>query len=103
MKIYIAGKISGIEDKAFELFENAEKKLLSEADGFLSKKLQVVNPMKLPHNHDRTWEAYMKECIKALVECEAVYLLNNWKESRGAKIEVSLAESLNLRIIKQQK
>ena len=96
MKIYLSGKISGIEDSAFELFEEAEKDIL--IDGH-----EVVNPIKLPHKHDKTWEAYMKECVKALMDCDAVYALSNWKESKGARMEVKLAKKLNIRVIKQNK
>jgi len=50
MKIYISGKITGIEEEAIKRFEFAQNKLKS-AD------FEVVNPMKLEHNHDKSWEA----------------------------------------------
>lgn len=89
MKIYISGKISGIENKAFEIFERAEEKL--KLEGF-----DVVNPMKINHQHDNSWESYMKEDIKSLCDCDAIYMLNNWSDSKGAKIELDLAMSLGL-------
>jgi hypothetical protein len=65
-KIYIAGKISGIEEQAEKTFSFVENQLVLE--GF-----DVVNPMKLPHNHNKSWESYMKECIAALVYCDYIY------------------------------
>lgn len=47
-KVYISGKISGIEQEAAYLFEQAEKKLQAEG-------LKVINPMKLQHQHNKSW------------------------------------------------
>jgi Asp-tRNA(Asn)/Glu-tRNA(Gln) amidotransferase A subunit family amidase len=92
-KIYISGKISGIEDAAPQLFQAAEDMLL--AQGF-----EVVNPMKLPHNHDKSWDSYMKEDIDAIRDgCTHIYMLKNWRDSRGARNEINEAMDLKLTII----
>ena len=90
-KIYISGKISGIENKAFEIFEMAEKEL--QLRGF-----KTINPMKLDHDHDKTWDSYIKEDIKHLLECNSIYMLNNWNDSKGATIEHSIAILLDYKI-----
>ena len=92
--IYIAGKISGMEKEAYELFEAAQIKL--ESKGYV-----VINPMKLPHNHDKTWQSYMRECIKELMGCDEIYMIENWGDSRGARFEWNLALELNFQIIYQ--
>ena len=94
MKIYISGRITGIEEEALELFAKAEKEL--QAQGF-----DTVNPMTLPHNHDKTWASYMREDVKALCDCDIICMLSNWRLSKGAIIEHSIAKSLEL-IIKYQ-
>jgi hypothetical protein len=95
MKIYISGKISGLpEAEAFKNFDTATEILV--AMGY-----SVVNPMYLPHNHEKTWEAYMKEDIEALMKCDAIFMLKNWRDSKGAKIEHDLAECLNFKIFYQ--
>lgn len=81
MKIYISGKITGMEAEAKVLFQQAEDKLT--ALGY-----EVVNPMKLPHEHDKRWISYMIECLIALKPCDGIYLIDNWNNSRGAIIEV---------------
>lgn len=91
-KIYISGKITRIENKAPVLFEKAEKEL--QAQGY-----EVINPMKLNHNHDKSWQSYMKEDIKAMCDCDAIYMLNNSFESKGALIELRLARQLEMKII----
>lgn len=91
MKIYICGPITGIENYA-EAFEQAEQKLI--AEGY-----EVVNPCKLQHNHDLSWKSYMKEDIKAMMDCDVVYLLPNWEKSSGARLECHIAIRLKLEIL----
>lgn len=90
MKIYISGQITGLDNRvAFDNFEKVEKMLLSQGH-------DVVNPMKLKHKDNATWCDYMREDIKALCDCDAIYLQPNWYNSRGAKLEFRVAASLNL-------
>jgi hypothetical protein len=89
MRIYISGKITGLPfDEAFKMFENAENEL--KFRGY-----EVVNPMKLNHNHNKSWESYMREDLIAMMKCDAIYLLPNYHESKGALIEKQLAETLH--------
>jgi hypothetical protein len=90
-KIYISGKITGLPyEKAFEKFERAENQL--KAIGF-----EVVNPMKLDHKNALTWSDYMRTDIKALMECDNIFLLSNWRESKGAILEKQIADALDIR------
>ncbi len=91
-KIYISGKISGIEALAPLLFEIAEK--LLQKEGF-----ETVNPLTINHNHDLSWESYMKVDIKEMCSCDSIYLLKNWYNSRGAIIEHDLAKKLKFEMI----
>lgn len=94
MKIYIAGKITGMESEALKMFSLAEAILKKN-----NPEAEIVNPMRLSHDHDKTWESYMKECIKELVTCTHIFALPNWKESKGAKEEVRLAKKLKIKTI----
>jgi Asp-tRNA(Asn)/Glu-tRNA(Gln) amidotransferase A subunit family amidase len=91
LKAYISGKISGMEQEAKALFQSSEDRLT--AQGY-----EVVNPMKLPHDHDKTWESYMKECIKALMDCDVLFYMENSVQSRGAQIEIWLAAKFGIKI-----
>jgi hypothetical protein len=94
MKIYISGQISGLEyADAFERFEQAENKFKDDNWD------EIVNPMKLNHEHDKSWENYMLVDIKALFESDAIYMLNNWGNSKGARIERSIAIEMDIIII----
>lgn len=92
MIVYIAGKVSGMEMQARVFFKRAEIKLLLQGH-------DVINPMELEHDHDKTWQSYMRECISAMMRADALYLLPNWRESKGARIEVQLAHNLGIKIL----
>lgn len=94
-RVYISGKISGMKQEAKELFRNAEIKLIRHG-------YKPVNPMSLPHHHDKEWSSFMKEDIIALLSCDSVYFLTNWHESKGAKLEFDLAVDLGLNLLFQQ-
>ena len=90
-KIYISGKITDYPN-AFEHFDKAEKELT--AKGF-----SVVNPMKLGIDPTSTWVQFMRADIKAMCDCDCIYLLNNWANSRGARIEQRIASFLELEFL----
>lgn len=90
-KIYIAGKITGMEKEAKAIFDEVENQL--KAIGY-----ETVNPMKLPHQHDKSWASYMRECLLALKECDEIYMIKNWNNSKGAKVELLTAIKNKLKI-----
>lgn len=95
MKCYIAGKIGDLPKEIYtNLFDEAKKEVTRL--GF-----EPVSPVDLPHDHDKTWSSYMKEDVKAMLDCEVVYCLRNWRHSPGAKIEIDIALNLGLQIIHQ--
>lgn len=91
MKIYLSGKITGEETQAHKTF--AEKETELKAKGF-----NVINPMTLPHKHDKTWKSYMRDCIKALCDCDAILMLPGWENSKGAIIEHDVSIRLEITV-----
>jgi hypothetical protein len=47
------------------------------------------------------WRECMDVCLHELLRCDAIYMLNNWRTSRGARIELAVAIELNLEILIQ--
>lgn len=90
-KVYIAGKITGLSDFK-EKFQEAE-------DYLKSKGNLVMNPSILPEGFP--WDAYMPICYAMIDQCEAIYLLDNWKDSRGANLEKEYAEKKGITILYQ--
>lgn len=86
--IYLSGKITGLPDLNKPKFRSAERTIREELSGH-GQYVWVVNPHDLPHEfHDKTWSSYMRECLKALCVCNRIYVLDDWKQSRGAALEL---------------
>ena len=76
-KVYISGKISGFPDFK-KTFDDAEEFLLER--GFQT----VMNPAKLPPEMNPA--DYMRICFSMVDSCDIVVMLDNWKDSKGAKL-----------------
>lgn len=94
MRIYISGGITGVEN-ARQKFAEAEENLKRLFPGS-----QVLNPFlvneQLPELHH---SEYMKMSFCELDLCDAVYFLDNWKESRGANQEMGYAIAKGKKIL----
>ena len=99
MKIYISGKITG-----YELSE-AEAKFKKSANYLLKKGLIPINPFDLSSGStfktfvgSKTWKDYMIDDINALFDCDAIFMQQDWGQSKGARIEYAIARELGLQI-----
>jgi len=96
VKIFISGKITGLElEDAMLIFEKAEQSIQKGLP-----KAEIINPTKaVPFNESWDWEDYMKENIGLLIRCDAIYMLPNWRSSKGASLERMIAGKLGLTIL----
>lgn len=93
-RVYIAGKITGEPiHTATMKFGEAQMKLQE-------KGYNVVNPLAVVNDWRTPWKQAMKLCIPALMECDAIYLLPDWQESRGATMEAMIAKTMEMPFIK---
>ena len=77
MKLYIAGKITDNPDY---------KQQFKEAEEYLKQKGHTtMNPAVLPAGFEH--HQYMEICYKMIDACDGIYLLRNWQDSKGAKME----------------
>lgn len=101
--VYLSGKISGLSPSA------ASKKFM-EVRLMLKGVTQVINPFEigLPDelrwisegvSEKERWERHMDRDLDLLRNCDCIYMLDNWKESTGAIIEIKEAISHNIRIL----
>lgn len=91
MKTYISGKITGLEyADVSRKFNEAQKFLASIGHG-------IVNPLEIA-SADLPWTEAMKIDIKALMDCNAIAMLPDWRDSKGAILEHHLAINLGLTI-----
>lgn len=104
---YISGAISSLDPDirvaqqlAYPIFEKAEEAVIKL--GYVP-----INPMKSEHlAKGHKWIDYMEKDIPQIAECKAIYMLKNWEESTGGRIEKCIVESyakkLNLKIHYEQ-
>lgn len=95
MKIYISGKITGTDDYMHR-FLCAERGLSA---------LYVINPAKvnaqLPTN--TSYEDYMKLSMCMLSMCDAIYMLDGWEDSEGARKEYNYAKEHGYMILFEER
>ena len=80
MKIYIAGKITGHENYKAD-FKKAELDLRLKGHIVLNPADTIARIDGLKH------EEYLHICLAMIDVADAVALLSNWKDSKGAKME----------------
>lgn len=96
MKIYISGRITGMDVQEWSKKFNDAQEIIERLGH------EAVNPGKIdPGKQDPTWHDYMKADIKQLVDCEAIWMLDNYKGSKGASVELDIAKALDMLIINE--
>ena len=85
MKVYISGRMAGLPaDRVQKHFAEAQEYLT--AEGFI-----VMNPDCLRMCPGFDYDDYMFIDIAMLKRCDAIYMLEGWVESNGAKDELRIA------------
>lgn len=92
--VYIAGKVTGLPVHVYEAnFAAAKKKL--EANNF-----NVLNPCDFIAPEE-PWQSAMRMAFILLGSADHIYLLSNWQDSRGAKMEFDFAVELGITCINE--
>jgi hypothetical protein len=109
MKVYIAGPMTSYPNLNFDSFDEACERLIDGGD-------IPISPADLDRLHEG-WDCYppedlvadkeyhrrvMRRDINTIFECDAIYLLNGWKSSAGARVELALAEYLGLEVMYEE-
>lgn len=93
-KVYISGKVSGCDlGETFIKFQRAEAaiwfKLFPEM-----MEWNIVNPVRIGLTEKDSWLKCMLITIYHLLPCSHIYMLKDWKESKGARIERWVAKKM---------
>lgn len=88
-KVYISGPITGVDFGNRFAFSCARSAL--ELCGY-----EVVDPSEVQLDDEASWADYMRADLKLLLDCDYIYMLEGWEDSKGARLERELAENLGI-------
>ncbi|WP_282366529.1 DUF4406 domain-containing protein [Pseudomonas sp. PS02290] len=88
--IYLSGPMTGLPDLNFPAFHAMAKRLRAVGHA-------VVNPAELDHP-TKEWSECLRRDIVALVACHSVATLAGWEHSKGARLEVLIADRLGMEV-----
>src|SRR6185369_10195950 len=54
---------------------------------------------KVSEQEGKSWEEYMKEDIPIMLACDGIFMLSNYHGSRGARLELYVAEALGMEVM----
>ena len=89
--IYISGPMTGLPELNFPAFHSAARVLRKRGHA-------VVNPAELNTAPDTAWAECMRVDIKALLGCDGIVLLPGYGRSKGASLELLIAQALDMQI-----
>ena len=81
-RVYVSGPMTGIPEYNAPAFQKAYFDL-QEADCF------PVLPA--PFVDGKAYEEYLRDDIKILLDCDGIYMLDGWQDSKGARLEHMVA------------
>ena len=87
VKVYVAGPMTGLPCHNLPAFAAAAAQL--DQAGYVA-----VNPGRGGVVEGYRWEDYVRRGLVNLVGSDAVALLDGWQDSRGAQLEVHVAQAL---------
>lgn len=94
--IYISLPISGRDPEEARQEADSVKHALSR-QGY-----RPVSPFDIWHGKHPQYADYICNGLRALADCEAIFMCQGWNGSRGCRIEHKFAEEFGKRIIYQQ-
>lgn len=93
LKVYVSGAITGLPSQQVEeKFRRAERRLRHGG-------MRPVCPLDNGLEASAEWRCHMKRDLEMLAACDAIYMLDDWRQSRGAQIELRMAMTWRKMII----
>lgn len=95
MILYVAGPMTGLPEFNYPAFRRAGEHLA--AVGY-----EVLNPVDAEDHNDtgkpQAWDWYMRHALRMVLAADGIALLPGWEGSKGARLEVHVAQALDLPI-----
>ena len=92
MKVYLSGPMTGLPDLNFPAF-------IAEAERLRALGYEVVSPVEINDNQSAPWNDCLRDDLKALLDCDAIVLLDGWQHSAGAHLEMHVAHRVGMEIV----
>jgi hypothetical protein len=103
MKVYIAGPMTGYDEFNFPQFFQAERELKDLGHEPLNPAwnngLSLEEAVENANYDGRSWQDYMRKDLLFLSQADVVCVLEGWKKSKGAQLEVQIAKALDIPIM----
>lgn len=109
MKVYVSGAISGLP------LDESRARFKSVCDLLAADGHDTLNPFDVPPRlnchcatdaEDRAgvggqheWACYLRADIVAMLDCDAICMLPGWERSHGARLELTVASAVGLRVL----
>ncbi len=108
-KLYISSRMTGLEFYNFPAFYAVETQMTCEGwDVVNPARIDAehgINPFRLPLGWDwnkqppnTTYDELLERDLGELVACDAILLFGDWRNSKGANIELAKAIELGLEV-----
>ena len=96
MKVYISGAITGTSDYMVRFLKAEEKREKGGSTAINPAKVNAMLPKSTTH------EEYMRVSLALMDNSDAVYVLKNWKRSKGVAIELEYARKKKMPIFYEE-
>ena len=96
--VYLSGPMTGKREFNKPAFDRAKADLMARYPD-----LSIISPPDLDESHPidpYSWEASLKRDLHFVVDADAIVALEGWRQSRGACLEVEVAERLGIPVFR---
>lgn len=95
-KVYVSIPIKGKDYKK-------QREHADEVGRSLSRKgMEVVNPFNIYAGKDPSYADHLACDLRALMDCDVIFLCQGWENSRGCRIEFFTAQEFGLEVIREE-
>lgn len=91
ISVYVSGPMTGHRDHNFPAFAAASAVLRDEG-------YRVIDPGEKGVIEGFEWIDYLKHDLHEILACDQVFVLPGWRESKGSRLEVTMALGLGMEV-----
>lgn len=100
MRVYVAGKVTGEDSYVVKAKFGHAATLLRKHGHTVFNPMETLSIMTM---RGFEYKDVMKMCLQAVSLCDAIYLLNDWVDSAGARMEREFAQAHGKMIFEENK